>query len=183
MEFFNKLGEMARVATEKAGDSLEINKINSDIGIEKGNIQGFHREIGEYFWAKFVTGEKLDDEVMFICDKIVVTQDKIKNLEGMVDKIKTNRELLQAEREELKRIRREAEERQKAETAAAEVAAAEMAQAAEPTPAEPTSAETAEPVQAKSVQAKSVDVTFCGNCGGALKSERFCPFCGQEAGK
>ena len=38
MAFLDKLGELARTAADKANDGLEINRINSDIVIQKGNI-------------------------------------------------------------------------------------------------------------------------------------------------
>mgnify|MGYP006917985695 CR=1 FL=1 len=73
----SNLKEMAKTVSEKTNDSLEINKLIGEINLTKGNIQSFQRELGEHFWAKFVTGEQFDDEAMMICDKIVAAQDKI----------------------------------------------------------------------------------------------------------
>ena len=39
MAFFDKLNEMAKTVSEKANDSLETNKLISEINITKGNIQ------------------------------------------------------------------------------------------------------------------------------------------------
>ncbi|MBR3910153.1 MAG: hypothetical protein IKJ54_02510, partial [Anaerotignum sp.] len=99
MAFFDKLGEMAKNVSEKASDSLETNKLISEINLTKGNIQALQRELGEYYWAKFAVGEKLDDEAMLICDKIVLAQDKIKVLEGQISQIKAEGEARKAERE------------------------------------------------------------------------------------
>ena len=82
MAFFDRLNEMAKTVSEKTNDSLEINKLIGEINLTKGNIQSFQRELGEHFWAKFVTGEQFDDEAMMICDKIVAAQDKIHDMEG-----------------------------------------------------------------------------------------------------
>lgn len=159
MDFFDKLGEAARNLTEKAGDGLEANRLNGEIAIEKGNIQCFQRELGEHYWAKFVVGEKLDEEAMLICDKVVVSQDHIRQLEIDIEKIKKEREAVLAER-----------------------AKAKQAEVGEEQPKEEGSVEEKEPVIAE-VREKKTDgqPRFCANCGGAIKAEqRFCMFCGAE---
>ena len=88
MAFFDRLNEMAKTVSEKTNDSLEINKLIGEINLTKGNIQSFQRELGEHFWAKFVTGEQFDDEAMMICDKIVAAQDKIHGMEAQIAQIK-----------------------------------------------------------------------------------------------
>ena len=118
MAFFDKLGEMAKNVSEKASDSLETNKLISEINLTKGNIQALQRELGEYYWAKFAVGEKLDDEAMLICDKIVLAQDKIKVLEGEISQIKAEGEARKAEREAEKAEKKAAEKAAEAEEAA-----------------------------------------------------------------
>ena len=44
MAFLDKLGELAKTAADKANDSLEINRINSDINMQKDNIQEYQRQ-------------------------------------------------------------------------------------------------------------------------------------------
>ena len=105
MAFFDRLNEMAKTVSEKTNDSLEINKLIGEINLTKGNIQSFQRELGEHFWAKFVTGEQFDDEAMMICDKIVAAQDKIHGMEAQIAQIKAEGEARKAEREaELKQF-------------------------------------------------------------------------------
>ena len=106
MAFLDKLGELARTAADKANDGLEINRINSDIVIQKGNINEYQRELGMYYWAKFVMGDQLDEEATAICDKIVKAQDRIK------------------ERAEQKRLEAEAAAQEAAERAAQKAAEA-----------------------------------------------------------
>ena len=100
MAFFDRLNEMAKTVSEKTNDSLEINKLIGEINLTKGNIQSFQRELGEHFWAKFVTGEQFDDEAMMICDKIVAAQDKIHGMEAQIAQIKAEGE---EERQNVKR--------------------------------------------------------------------------------
>ncbi|MDD3394983.1 MAG: hypothetical protein PHG19_10130 [Anaerotignum sp.] len=159
MDFFDKLGEAARNLTEKAGDGLETNRLNGEIAIEKGNIQCFQRELGEHYWAKFVVGEKLDEEAMLICDKVVVSQDRIRQMEIDIEKIKKEREAVLAERTKAKQTETEEEQ-----------------------PKEEGFVEGKEPVLAEERDKKADGKPrFCANCGGAIKAEqRFCMFCGAE---
>ena len=141
MAFFDKLGEMTKIVSEKASDSLETNKLVSEINLTKGNIQALQRELGEFYWAKFAVGEKLDDEAMLICDKIILAQDKIKVLEGQIGQIKAESEARKAERAAVKA-------EQKAAEKAAEKAGIER-----------------EPVCAGCGAALAEGVKFCGECG------------------
>ena len=149
MAFFEKLGEMAKNVSEKATDSLETNKLVSEINLTKGNIQAYQRELGEFFWAKFAVGEQLDEEAMLICDKIVAAQDKIRNLEAQIEQIKAESEARKAEREA-----------EKAEKKAAEKAA-EAEQAAEKAGIEKPAA----PICAGCGAAMAEGQKFCGECG------------------
>ncbi|WP_352399578.1 hypothetical protein [Anaerotignum sp.] len=162
MDLFEKIGEVAKNLSEKAGDSLEINRLNGEISIEKGNIQCYQRELGEYYWAKFATGEKLDDEAMLICDKIVVSQDRMRALDLQIEKIKSEREQILEERTKGKEL---------------------FVQSDQPEPnldGQPTSS-------VKNIfdedlpEEKIVRPLFCYNCGGGIKEgQRFCIFCGAE---
>ena len=147
MAFFDKIGEMTNIVSEKANDSLETNKLVSEINLTKGNIQALQRELGEFYWAKFAVGEKLEDEAMLICDKIVLAQDKIKVLEGQIGQIKAEGEARKAERAAVKAEQKAAEKVAEAEVAA-EKAGIER-----------------EPVCAGCGAALAEGVKFCGECG------------------
>lgn len=163
MALLDKIGEVAKNMTEKAGDTLELNRLNGEIAIEKGNIQCFHRELGEHYWAKFVMGELLDEDAMMICDKVVASQDRIRRLDEQMDKIPVVREQILAERAEAKRVALEEENR-----------LAELARKAQEGRGEATGV--VEVLDAGDAQG----LLFCGNCGGALKTgQRFCAFCGK----
>ncbi len=161
MDFFDKLGEAARSLTEKAGDSLEINRLNGEIAIEKGNIQCYQRELGEHYWAKFAVGEKLDEEAMLICDKVVISQDRMRQLMLDIEKVKKERETVLDERAKARELQEEKEElHQEGEMSQDKVAEWPN--------------ETANKAGAELPK-------FCANCGGAVKEgQRFCMFCGAE---
>lgn len=153
MAFFDKLSEVAKNVTDRAADGLETNRLTGDISLEKGNIQCYQRELGEFYWAKFSMGEALDEEAMLICDKIVVAQERIKELEAQIEQIKAEREAEKAER--------------KAEKAAAEAAAkAEAAsQALENAGLDRKEGEPTNPVCPWCGKAAMPGQKFCGECG------------------
>ncbi len=107
MAFLDRLGEFAKNAADKANDGLEINRINSDITMQQGNITAYQRELGLYYWDKFVAGETLEQEAMDICKKIVLAQDNIVSLQAEIEKIKTDRAAEKAERAQQKQAERE----------------------------------------------------------------------------
>lgn len=159
MAFFEKLSEVAKNVTDRAADGLETNRLTGDISLEKGNIQCYQRELGEFYWAKFALGEKLEDEAMLICDKIVVAQERIQSLEAQIEQIKAEREAEKAER--------------KAEKAAAEAAAkaAAAAQALENAGLERGEEEPGEEPEKPS----------CPECGAAaVPGQKFCGECGKR---
>ena len=162
MAFLDKLGELARTAADKANDGLEINRINSDIVIQKGNINEYQRELGMYYWARFVMGDQLDEEATAICDKIVKAQDRIKELEAEIEQVKADREAEKAERAEQKRLEAEAAAQEAAERAAQKAAEA-----------------------AGDVQITDADGEvgrFCCGCGAPLaEGQKFCGSCGKPA--
>jgi len=162
MDFFDRIGKVAKNLTEKAGDGLEINRINGEIAIEKGNIQCYQRELGEYYWAKFAIGEKLDDEAMMICDRVVVSQDRIRQLEVEIEKIKKEREMILEEREKMKQSKLDEE--------GCEEGLSENE----------TLQEETQPVSMDDMEKKiEAGPKFCANCGGGIKEgQRFCIFCG-----
>ncbi len=92
MAFLEKIGAMAKSASEKAGDAIEINRINGEIHTEKYRIEMLKQEIGDYYWAKFATGEQLDSEVMELCDKIVICHDRIRSYHAEIQTIKEEKE-------------------------------------------------------------------------------------------
>ena len=156
MAFFDKLGEMTKIVSEKASDSLATNNLIAEINLTKGNIQALQRELGEFYWAKFAVGEKLDDEAMFICDKIVLAQDKIKVLEGQINQIKAEGEARKAERAAEKAEKKAAEEAEKA---------AEKVEKAE-----------------KAAEKAGIEKPVCRGCGADLaEGMKFCGQCGTPA--
>lgn len=131
MAILEKLGDFAKNVSDLAEDSLEMSRLNSQINSFKSDIEKSRSELADFYWSKFVTGEQLDEEAMFICEKIVSFQDAVRTLQRQVEQVKEDREAEKAERKAAKaaeKAAREAEE--KAAREAEEQAAKEAAQAA-----------------------------------------------------
>lgn len=172
-DFFDKITDVVKNAADMANDSLEVNKLIGDANLQRGNIEAFKRELGEIYWAKYATGEKLEEEAMLVCDKIVVAQDKIRALEAEIEQIKADREAEKAER----KAEREAEKAERKAAKEAERKAAEEAAAA---------AERAAQAAAEEIPAEAVEVleapakTACNDCGASLaQGQKFCGDCGK----
>ena len=91
MAFFDKLNAMAKTAGDKAGEMIEVGKLNSRISGEKDNITSLQRQLGEYYLAKQEAGEVLDPEAMAFCDQIYQARAQIASLEAEITKIKVAR--------------------------------------------------------------------------------------------
>lgn len=172
MASLDKLGEMAKNVSEMANESLELNKLISEINLTKGNIEVYKREIGEYYWAKFAVGEKLDDEPMLTCDKIVVAQDKIRALEAQITQIKEEREAEKAER----KAEREAEKAERKAMRAAEKAERKAARAVEEAAAKAEADFYAE----EEIDEDEAPIAVCAECGAIVEEgQEVCDSCKQ----
>lgn len=92
VDILGKIGKVAKSASEKASDAIEISRINSEIHTEEDRIVMLKQEIGEYYWAIFATGNKLDEEAMELCEKIFVCHDRIRSYDAEIQNIKTEKE-------------------------------------------------------------------------------------------
>ncbi len=172
MANLDKLSEMAKNVSDMANESLELNKLTSEINLTKGNIEAYKREIGEYYWAKFMLGEKLDDEPMLTCDKIVVAQDKIRALEAEIAQIKADREAEKAER----KAEREVQKAERKAAREAEKAERKAARAVE------DAAEEAEADIEEAEEAEEASIPVCADCGAVVEDgQEVCDSCAKSA--
>jgi hypothetical protein len=63
MTFLNKVEAFAKNAADKAGETIEITKINSKIRTEESKILDLKVKIGDYYYAQYKSGASLDAEV------------------------------------------------------------------------------------------------------------------------
>lgn len=92
MDLKETIEKFAKNMKEKAVDGLEINRIQGDIFTEKRKIELLEQKLGQYYWAKFLMGDQLEEEAMEICDKIVLCNDNIARWNQEIQNIKENTE-------------------------------------------------------------------------------------------
>lgn len=88
MAFLDKLSSVAKGAADKAGDLVEITKLNGKIVMEKDKINTAKKAIGAYYYEKFKEGTMLDAEVAPQCEIIVAAELAIKELEEQIAAVK-----------------------------------------------------------------------------------------------
>ncbi len=63
MTFFNKVEAFAKNAADKAGETIEITKINAKIRTEENKILDLKVKIGDYYYAQYKSGQAPDAAV------------------------------------------------------------------------------------------------------------------------
>lgn len=144
MAIFDKIGEFAKSATEKAGDKIETSRLNGKIRSEQQAITGYQTELGARYWEKISAGEiEADPAVSDILDKIKESYANIAATEAEIQKIE--------------------EERAAAEAAAKAAAEAKAAAAQAATPSAPpyvAPVYEAPPAQPQAFSATPVEASF-----------------------
>jgi dolichyl-phosphate-mannose-protein mannosyltransferase len=85
---------MAKNAADKTNDMIEVNRLNSKISAEKVKITDYKNTIGEYYWAKYNSGDAIDPDAAKICEEIKNCQNIIEDLNQEIAKIKEDPENL-----------------------------------------------------------------------------------------
>lgn len=89
MAFLDKLGDMAKNIGGKAGEAIEITKLNSQISSEKSATDGVLKKIGEYYYQKYQSGESLAEETAALCVEIDGHNAAINEAKAEIERIKT----------------------------------------------------------------------------------------------
>ena len=88
MSIFDRLSSMARSATDKASDTLEISRINSRINAERTRVESIKTRIGDYYWQKHLLGEETDSPTFTFCQEIAALEDIIEDLQNQIHLIR-----------------------------------------------------------------------------------------------
>jgi len=70
MEFMDKVNEITKKVSDKAGDLVEKGKIHAKIHSENADVDVLKKQIGEICFGKYRSGDVLDPEVEKLCAKI-----------------------------------------------------------------------------------------------------------------
>lgn len=83
-----KLGETMEDLEEKAKDTIEVQKIKSQVNtLKRANERDF-TDIGKIIYERFEKGEVVDAEFLSFCKGIEKREDKIKECEQEISRIK-----------------------------------------------------------------------------------------------
>ena len=88
MAFFDKINDLAKTATEKTNNAIEITKLTAKCDSEQRNLNAIIQKIGEYYVAKIDAGEVLDDEVMAMFEGILTGRKNIVEMRAEIEALK-----------------------------------------------------------------------------------------------
>ena len=89
MAFLDKVKDIASAAGEKAGDAIEVTKLNSKISTEKAGINESFGKIGEMVFNKLTEMETIPEELKaFLPDGLEELLDKVKGHKSMIEDLK-----------------------------------------------------------------------------------------------
>ncbi len=70
MEFMDKVNEITRKITDKAGEVVEMGKLSAKIHSETADVDALKKQIGEICFGKYRAGDELDPEIEQVCAAI-----------------------------------------------------------------------------------------------------------------
>jgi rRNA maturation endonuclease Nob1 len=95
MAFKDNLSKAAKVVSDnainvvkKSGDMVEITKTNISIQAQEEKISSLYSEIGIIIYKKYHIEEKIDEDLIPICEKIKTLEEKINELRKKIFDIK-----------------------------------------------------------------------------------------------
>lgn len=62
MAFLDKLGSFAKSATDKAGETIEVTRINALILAKRKQISDLKSNLGEHIWQCYLSSSPMNDE-------------------------------------------------------------------------------------------------------------------------
>ena len=91
-DFFENLGkklaDVANDVSKMTGDTLEIQKLKSDIRtLKRGNDRDY-MDMGKYIFDKFQKNEIIDSDLIALCETIEKRDEEIEKLEVDIARIK-----------------------------------------------------------------------------------------------
>ena len=88
MAFLDKLGDIVKNVGELAGDAIETTKLNSKINSEKSAIDGLLKQLGEYCYARYKSGQDVPEEPAALCAEIDEHNVVIEEAKAEIERIK-----------------------------------------------------------------------------------------------
>ncbi len=83
-----KLAEVASDVSKVTSDTLEIQKLKSDIrGLKRGNDRDY-MDMGKYIFDKFQKGEVIDADLVSLCEAVEKRNEEVEKIEVEIARIK-----------------------------------------------------------------------------------------------
>lgn len=83
-----KIADVASDVTKATGDTLEIQKLKSDIRTLKRGNERDYMDMGKYIYDKFQKNEVVDTELIALCESIEKREEEAEKLEKEIARIK-----------------------------------------------------------------------------------------------
>lgn len=88
MDIFDKINGLAKTATEKTNNAIEITRLSAKMDSEEKSLNAIIKRIGEYYVAKMDNGEVLDEEAMSIYEGVLQSRSTINDLKNEIEILK-----------------------------------------------------------------------------------------------
>lgn len=83
-----KIADVASDVTKATGDTLEIQKLKSDIRTLKRGNERDYMDMGKYIYEKFQKNEVVDTELISLCEAVEKREEEAEKLEKEITRIK-----------------------------------------------------------------------------------------------
>jgi len=97
MAFLDKLNDIAKNIGDLAGETIGTAKLNAKINSEEKAIEGVYKQIGEYYYQKYQSGEILSEDAAALCAEIDAHNAVISEAKAELESIKAAEETAVAE--------------------------------------------------------------------------------------
>lgn len=88
MAFLDKLGELARNVGDKTNEMLEASRLSSKARSEENAVADRKRELGQYIFEKYLSGEQMDETATEYCRTIQAGEETIEALNAEIQRLK-----------------------------------------------------------------------------------------------
>ena len=89
-DFGKKVSKVAQTAAKKSSDLVEITKLNANISAQEDKIKKCYIKMGQLCFTQYKADKLESDDLKDICKEIVDYQEKIKELNEQIAKVKSD---------------------------------------------------------------------------------------------
>lgn len=90
MDIMDKLNGVARKVSDKAGELVELGKLNIRLQSEADEVEALKIQLGEICFGKYRSGDELDPEIENICAQIEKHKRNMAETQRTINKMKEN---------------------------------------------------------------------------------------------